>query len=91
MKKTLALLFVLTMVAVLVLGTVSLVQASPGSQKWYLRNTSYGGTTVNDSAEDVIAPHFTLLVYLNTISRLSHPPNLMICSTSSPALCRLLT
>lgn len=57
MKKALALLFVLAMVAVLVLGTVSLVQASPGSQEWYLRNTSYGGTAVDDSAEDVVTPH----------------------------------
>jgi len=36
-----------------------------------------------------LSSNFTDLVYLNTISKLSHPPSLMICSTSNPALCRL--
>jgi len=57
MKKALALLFVLAMVAILVLGTVNLALASPGSQKWYLRHIDYGGTKVDDSAEDVNTPH----------------------------------
>jgi len=36
-----------------------------------------------------LSSNLTDLAYLSTMFRLSHPPSLMICSTSNPALCRL--
>jgi hypothetical protein len=36
-----------------------------------------------------LSSNFTDLVYLTTISNVSHPPNLIICSTSTPFLCKL--
>ena len=52
MKKAIEALFVLAMVAMLVLGSVSLVLANPDSQKWYLTDTSYTGTLAQDIGGD---------------------------------------
>ena len=35
-----------------------------------------------------LSSNFTDLVHLTTMSNVSHPPNLIICSTSTPFLCR---
>ena len=48
MRKALEILFVLAMVSLVVLGTMSLALADPGSQTWQFNTGNYGDTPASD-------------------------------------------